>query len=89
MTGVARLVTVIRRRCDALTAVRGVERERQSRGWPNSPRAHARARRKRRARVVGILPNTAAVIRLTGAVPADTHDEWTTDERRYFSEESI
>ncbi len=44
---------------------------------------------KRRSRVVGIFPNEAAVIRLIGAVLADTHAEWVTDECRYLSEESM
>jgi putative transposase len=42
---------------------------------------------KRRARVVGIFFNDAAVIRLVGAILGDMHDEWQSGDR-HLSEAS-
>jgi putative transposase len=57
--------------------------------WSTNPLECLNKEIKRRARVVGIFPNDAAVVRLVDAVLADTHDEWVTDDRRYFSEGSL
>jgi putative transposase len=57
--------------------------------WSTNPLERLNKEIKRRARVVGIFPGEASVIRLVGAVLADTHDDWLTDDRRYLSEASM
>jgi len=57
--------------------------------WSTNPLERMNKEIKRRTDVVGVFPNPAALLRLSGSVLIEQHDEWEAGERRYFSEASM
>ncbi|TFD63782.1 hypothetical protein E3T47_13365 [Cryobacterium ruanii] len=57
--------------------------------WSTNPLERVNKEIERRTDVVGVFPNSAALLRLARSVLIEHHDEWEAGERRYFSEASM
>jgi putative transposase len=57
--------------------------------WSTNPLERLNKEVKRRTDVVGIFPNTDALLRLSACVLIEAHDEWQDTDRRYLSEASM
>jgi putative transposase len=57
--------------------------------WSTNPLERLNKEVKRRTDVVGIFPNTDALLRLSACVLIEAHDEWQDTDRRYLSEGSM
>lgn len=70
-------------------AYTALPREHWSKIWSTNPLERLNREVARRTDVVGIFPNREALLRLTGSLLAEQHDEWLTTERRYLPEGSV
>jgi transposase-like protein len=57
--------------------------------WSTNPLERLNKEIKRRTDVVGVFPDSDALLRLAGAVLVEAHDEWQTGDRRYLAEGSM
>lgn len=84
----SRATDVLEGAADDVLAYMAFPREHWTRLDSTNPLERLNREVKRRTEVVGVFPDTNAVIRLVGSVLIEIDDEWHI-ERRYFSQESM
>ena len=81
---------MMRQAREDLLAFTGFPQQHWRKIWSTNPLERVNREVKRRTEVVGVFPNPAALLRLSGAVLVEIHDEWAVaSERRYLSEASM
>src|SRR5262245_37543323 len=80
---------MLREAAGDLTAFAGFPAEHWRKIWSTNGLERVNREIARRIDVVGVFPNPPALLRLTGAVLAEIHDEWQASDRRYLSEASM
>jgi len=81
--------TMLREAAGDLTAFADFPAEHWRKIWSTNGLERVNREIARRIDVVGVFPNPPALLRLTGAVLAEIHDEWQASDRRYLSEASM